>query len=243
MFNYFITSTGRKIPAVTSEQMILIDKIAFEETGPDYPQMMENAGRDLAVAALEMTGDLWKEIKIGIFAGKGGNGGGGICCARHLANRGIFVDLILIEKENMIDINYGQLNSFRNTGLTEKTLADVQHEKYDLIVDALIGYNLKGVPDPKYSEAINFINSNAVRILSNDVPSGLDATTGVTPGVVVKAAKTLTLGIPKTGLNPIYCGDIILGDLGIPLLTYKKAGIELSEPLFENNYYFEISPI
>ncbi len=84
---YFYSHEGIAVPAVTTEQMIEIDRIAMEETGPNLWQMMENAGRNLALFTIECLGVNWRKAKIAILAGTGGNGGGGICAARHLANR------------------------------------------------------------------------------------------------------------------------------------------------------------
>jgi len=64
-----------------------VDRVAMDETGPNLFQMMENAGRNLAELAFEKIGEGWRNAKIVVLAGTGGNGGGGICAARHLANR------------------------------------------------------------------------------------------------------------------------------------------------------------
>ena len=63
--------------------------------------MMENAGRNLAELAMEVLGAGWREPTIAVLAGTGGNGGGGICAARHLANRGIGVVLCLTDPERL----------------------------------------------------------------------------------------------------------------------------------------------
>ena len=82
----FSTPSGVEVPAVTTDQMREIDRIAMEETGPNLFQMMENAGRNLAEMAIECLGANWRQAKIVVLAGTGGNGGGGITAARHLAN-------------------------------------------------------------------------------------------------------------------------------------------------------------
>jgi YjeF-related protein N-terminus len=82
----FGTDTGKEVPAVTAAQMREVDRIAIEETGPNLFQMMENAGSNLAAQALEALGVRWREALVVVLAGPGGNGGGGICAARHLAN-------------------------------------------------------------------------------------------------------------------------------------------------------------
>lgn len=93
MIKEFYTETGLAIPAVTTEQMIEIDRIAMEETGPNLYQMMENTGRNLVELTMKVLGNDWRNQSITVLAGTGGNGGGGICTARHLANRGCNVSV------------------------------------------------------------------------------------------------------------------------------------------------------
>ena len=95
MTKHFFTDTGIKVPSVTTAQMIEVDRVAMEETGPNLFQMMENAGRNLALQAIDCLGTRWQKANIIVLAGSGGNGGGGICGARHLANRGAKVTLCL----------------------------------------------------------------------------------------------------------------------------------------------------
>jgi NAD(P)H-hydrate epimerase len=59
-----------------------IDRIAIEDTGSNLFQMMENAGRNLALHALDVLGTDWRDRHTLVLAGAGGNGGGGICAAR-----------------------------------------------------------------------------------------------------------------------------------------------------------------
>jgi len=54
MIQEFITKDGLTVPAVTREQMIEVDRIAVEETGPNLYQMMENAGRNLALNVIDL---------------------------------------------------------------------------------------------------------------------------------------------------------------------------------------------
>ena len=78
MVNEFITKDGLTVPAITREQMIEVDRIAVEETSPNLFQMMENAGRNLALQTIDLLGKNWQKAQIIILAGTGGNGGGGI---------------------------------------------------------------------------------------------------------------------------------------------------------------------
>src|SRR6516225_11038317 len=91
----FVTERGIVVPAVDSAQMREVDRIAVEETGPNLYQMMENAGRNLALLAIQLLDEGWERAKVLVLAGSGGNGGGGICAARHLANHNVNVAVCL----------------------------------------------------------------------------------------------------------------------------------------------------
>ena len=169
----FFTDTGVEVPAVTAEQMRKVDRIASEETGPNLFQMMENAGRNLAVL-----GEKWTASRLVVLAGSGGNGGGGICAARHLANRGIDVRLCLAEPDRLEEVPAFQRKIFRSTRGREVDAASLSAEPVDLILDGLIGYGLRSAPRSPVAELIRWANSTETPILALDVPSGLDSTTG-----------------------------------------------------------------
>ncbi|MFW6034295.1 MAG: NAD(P)H-hydrate epimerase, partial [bacterium] len=78
-------TTGPVLPALTADQMREIDRIMIDELHIDLIQMMENAGRSLADLAQRR----YAPADAVVLAGPGGNGGGGLVAARHLANRGI----------------------------------------------------------------------------------------------------------------------------------------------------------
>jgi NAD(P)H-hydrate epimerase len=231
----FQTDDGICVPAVTTEQMREIDRIAVEETGPNLYQMMENAGRNLATVALEMLGEESRQSRILVLAGTGGNGGGGICAARHLANRGVDITLCLAEPLALSEVAEWQYRIFRATPGKVLSAAALEGESFDLIVDALIGYSLTGAPRGVFADLIGWASAARTRILALDVPSGLDSTTGTTPGSAIVAQTTLTLALPKTGLKAGTAGRLLLGDIGIPLETYR--GLNLSYvPPFGQRY-------
>ena len=68
------------------------------------------------------------------------------------------------------------------------------------------------------------------------VPSGVDATTGETPGVHVSADRTLTLALPKTGLVGPSVGELWLADIGIPAEVYRRLGIPVSSQIFDSGF-------
>lgn len=231
----FTTSNGVAVPAVTTKQMREVDRIAIEETGPNLFQMMENAGRSLALQAIDMLGDNWRQQRILILTGTGGNGGGGICAARHLINRGANVGLVFTNEQKLSTTVEWQKHIYTAAGGQFIDPADLVAEKPNLIIDAIIGYSLTRSPHGIARELINWCNHQAAPVLSLDIPSGIDSTTGDTPGVFIRATRTMTLALPKIGLINPAAGEITLADIGIPSATFNQAGICYQSP-FESEF-------
>jgi NAD(P)H-hydrate epimerase len=222
---------------VTAAQMREVDRIAVDEMGLGVLQMMENAGRSLALHVIEMLGRAGGRVVV--LAGSGGNGGGGLCCARHLHNRGFAVDVVLSRAPGeMRGPACAQLEILRAAGVEPAGDASAALAQAELTVDALVGYSLQGAPRGRVAALIEACNRYSRRTLSLDVPSGLDATSGETPGVVVYAERTLTLALPKTGLRHAP-GALYLADIGIPPEVYRRLGVTF-EPFFGDRYWVEL---
>jgi NAD(P)H-hydrate epimerase len=103
---------------------------------------------------------------------------------------------------------------------------DIESSAPDVVVDALIGYGLADAPRGSAAQLIKWANQLRAAIVSLDVPSGVDATTGLTPGAAIHPRMTVTLALPKTGLSDKVAGEMFLADLGIPAGAYRRAGIE-----------------
>jgi NAD(P)H-hydrate epimerase len=226
----FVTERGIEVPSVTTKQMIEVDRVAMEETGPNLFQMMENAGRNLALQAIDCLGENWQQANIIVLSGSGGNGGGGICAARHLANRGAKVKLCLSSPDRLKEVPQWQRHIFQSTSGQEVALAELiaSTKPIDLIIDALIGYSLRAAPRGNALELINWANNTGAPILSLDTPSGVDSTMGETPGEYIHARWTMTLALPKTGLLPDKTGELILADIGIPPGAYSWSTLQLN---------------
>jgi len=220
-----------------------VDRLAVEQFGLGLLQMMENAGRNLAGNALEM---LAGEGRVAVLAGAGGNGGGGLCCARHLHNRGLEVHLVLDREAVALgDAARAQLRVLQAAGLAPVAPDGAAQAigQADLVVDALIGYSLQGAPQGRTSQLIDLCNERAARVLALDVPSGLDATSGLAPGAVVRAERTLTLALPKTGLvaaPEAVVGALFLADIGIPPEVYGRLGLAAGA-IFGDRYWLRLA--
>lgn len=231
----FITDSGLEVPAVTADEMRELDRIAMEETGPNLFQMMENAGRSLALLAIEVLGDGWHAAKIVALAGRGGNGGGGICAARHLANRRANVVLSLSDPDDLGEAVAFQRKIFGETRGREVPASMLTDESPDLILDCLIGYGLRAVPRGTTADLIRWSNRTGAPILALDVPSGTDATTGDAMGEAIRPRWTMTLALPKTGLLRADAGELSLADIGIPEGVCRRIAPAYVPP-FGNRY-------
>jgi len=237
----FFTDSGIEVPAVTEEQMREVDRIAIEETGPNLFQMMENAGRNLALQAIDVSGPNWENATYIVLAGTGGNGGGGICAARHLANRGLDVKLCISNPDGLREVPSFQHKIYKFAGGKEIDKERLTQETPHLILDALIGYSLRSAPRGAVLELIEWANATKAPILSLDIPSGVDSTTGDASGEFIKASWTMTLALPKTGLVPDKTGKLLLADIGIPKETYNRLGFNNYLSPFGNQYRVPLS--
>lgn len=227
------------VPAVTTEQMREVDRLAVEVYGIQLIQMMEHAGRALAIVARTMLGGDPRGRRVLVAAGRGNNGGGGIAAARHLANWGAAAGVLLEREDALTGVPHQQLRAAREAGAEivsgPTALGAVRADAAHLILDALIGYSLRGAPRGWTAEMIPRINRSGIPVLALDVPSGLEATTGETFDPCVRASATLTLALPKRGLlttqGRAAAGTLYLADIGLPPAIYRHIGLSVA-PLF-----------
>jgi NAD(P)H-hydrate epimerase len=235
----FFDKWGHSIPAVTAVQMREVDRLAEEDFGLGVLQMMENAGRNLALHVQRQTAP--SKGPVLILAGSGGNGGGGLCCARHLLNHGYEVTLLLASDEQKLSPEAAQqLTTLQAAGFHPQPAEEAASlfAQAKIIVDALLGYSLKGAPREPYAEWIQQCNQVSAPVISLDIPSGLDATTGQAPGPNVRPQSTLTLALPKTGLKNAS-GELYLADIGIPPKLYEQLGLHI-EAIFQPGYLLRL---
>ena len=219
--------------ALTTEQMIEVDRLMISDYGIELVKMMENAGRNLAELTRHMLGSSISGRSVCVLCGRGNNGGGGMVAARHLHNRGADVHVIRLTGE-LKSVPAKQWNILENMGLRNEPYFDFSGA--DLILDALIGYGLNGDPRPDVAGSIEKVNAAGKPILAMDTPSGLNTTSGTASNPTVRADATMTLALPKVGLmsesaRP-YVGSLYLADIGIPPGLYRKIGLEVGN-LFE----------
>jgi len=220
------------LPAITTTQMVEVDRLMIEVYGIQLIQMMENAGRNLAELARRILGGRVVNRTIVVLCGTGNNGGGGMVAARHLHNWGADVRVKLVgDQEDLKEIPAHQWQTLQAIGLVSE--ADPALEKADLILDALIGYGLSRDPRPVMAGWIDLANAANRLLLALDAPSGLDTTSGIPGMPCIRATATLTLALPKTGLlspqaKP-FVGDLYLADIGVPPELYCRLGLDIPQ--------------
>jgi NAD(P)H-hydrate epimerase len=224
-----VESRGLDVPSVTSDQMLEVDRLMVEEYGILLVQMMENAGRGLAHLArrLFLNGDP-SGRRVLVLAGTGGNGGGGLVCARRLHSWGAHVQVYTTAPAaRFAGVPRHQLAILERIGVPlEVADNEAKLPPADIIADALIGYSLSGSPRGVSAALIRAANNHPAPVLALDVPSGIDATTGVAHEPAIRATATLALALPKKGLRAPAArdsaGDLYLGDIGVPPGLYAR---------------------
>lgn len=227
-----------ELPYLTTEQMREVDRLMVEKYGIELMQMMENAGRHLAALARDrfLDGDPTGRDVI-LLAGRGGNGGGGLVAARRIHAWGGRVRVLLSSPPREYrGVPAHQLAILRELGIPCDHGSDAPRiPDADLVIDALVGYSLRGDPRGAAAILIRRANASSVPVLSLDLPSGLDATTGERKEPAVRAAATLTLALPKAGLRDAAAcaGDVYLADIGVPPQLYSEPTLGLDVgPIF-----------
>ena len=210
---------------LTAEQMSEVDRVAIEDFGVDLVRMMENAGRGMADVVLTR----YRAATVTVLAGSGGNGGGGLVAARHLHNRGVDVSVVLSKPDRLRSVPARQHEILERIGVpTHENPRDAE-----VILDALVGYSLSPPVTGRTADLVHWANDSAARVVSLDVPTGLDATSGEVLGAVVRADCTLTLAMPKVGLRGAeQVGDLLLADISVPPEVYHAIGLELGSTPF-----------
>jgi NAD(P)H-hydrate epimerase len=229
-------SNHETIPALTTAQMIEVDRAMIEDYHIELIQMMENAGRNFAELARRQMGRAVQDHSVAVLCGSGNNGGGGMTAARHLYNWGANVVVALTRPvDELRGVPAHQLDILKRMHVPVITPASLP-STFELILDAIIGYSLSGSPRGVAAELINWANEQHSPIISLDTPSGLDTTSGLAYEPTIRATATLTLALPKQGLlNPksaSYVGDLYLADISVPPVVYADMGITIPPSLF-----------
>jgi hydroxyethylthiazole kinase-like uncharacterized protein yjeF len=234
-------------PLLDAETMRAVDRWAIEGQGMAGLELMERAGTGVARAVERLAPD----GAVTVVCGKGNNGGDGLVVARLLREAGRRVTVVcVVSPEDFAGDARANLERLpgeppvrlsgaawtREGGATPATNgaepADVLD--VDVLVDALLGTGFQGEPRNAVAEAIDAINASAAHVVSVDVPSGVDASSGVVVGAAVRAEITVTFHAAKPGLwirpGKAHAGEVQVIDIGIPRGAPSDATLGLIAP-------------
>lgn len=220
------TLAPASLPWLSVGQMREVDRVLTQELGIALEQLMENAGRNLALLARRLLGGDATGRRILVLAGPGGNGGGAMVAARHLAVAGAEARVLLGEPPaRLAPVPRRQHDILRRMGL-DVQVGGAAFGQADLVVDGLLGYSQAGPPHGGAARLIE--GTTGRRALALDVPSGLELATRTlhTPHVVAEA--TLTLAAPKQGLRApgaaAAVGELYVADISVPPSVFARLG-------------------
>jgi ADP-dependent NAD(P)H-hydrate dehydratase / NAD(P)H-hydrate epimerase len=161
-----------------------------------------------------------------LVCGVGNNAGDGFAAARHLQRWGRLARVCCVDPERIRGPAATELVALQQVRVEIST--ELSFDGADVIVDAIFGTGLNRAPEGRFAEWIEAINASGKRVIAIDVPSGLDAETGVAYSPTVHAALTVALGLPKPGLQE----EVVVVDIGIPLEAYAAVGVDVRPELF-----------
>jgi hydroxyethylthiazole kinase-like uncharacterized protein yjeF len=221
------------IPLLDAETARAVDRWAIENRRVAGLDLMERAGESVVRVVERLAPD----GAVSVLCGKGNNGGDGLVVARLLRDCGREVRVVCVAPpsefagearvnlqrlpgETPVRLNGASWEHSQNAGESAAASgASVLHGDA-LVVDALLGTGFAGEPRDTVAEAIDAINRADAPVVSVDVPSGVDASTGVVSGAAVYASLTVTFHAAKPGLwihpGKAHAGEVQTIDIGMP---------------------------
>jgi len=203
--------------------MRALDKATIEEDGVPSLILMERAGYGVFRQLCEWFNPIEKR-RIAVLVGKGNNGGDGMVIARYLYEAGAKVHLWLAEEPDQLRgdaaIQWQIIRTYAIPALPVPSQPDpaLFHEE-EALIDALLGIGLQGEVREPYRSLIEAMNRSGRPIVAVDIPSGLDADTGLERGIAVHATFTVTMALPKLGFfqnaGPRCVGKWVAVPIGI----------------------------
>jgi NAD(P)H-hydrate epimerase len=213
---------------VTAQEMKEMDRLTIESFGIPGIVLMENAARGATDALFRHFPNV-HNMKVGVAAGRGNNGGDGFVVARYLSNAGVSVGVYLLSgREKVRGDAAANLKLLDRMKVPVHEIAGVDAfrsyqdgmKNCDLWVDAMLGTGLASQVRGLFEQMIALLNGGGAPVLSVDIPSGLDSDTGKPRGSCVRATVTVTFGLPKIGHVVFpgleFVGKLEVVDIGIP---------------------------
>jgi NAD(P)H-hydrate epimerase len=202
----------------SAAQVRAMDRHAIEKGGIAGYKLMQRAGG----AALDAVRRHWPAArKIAILCGAGNNAGDGYVLARLARAGGLEVRVAALADPAHLGGDARQAYAdFTAEGGRPAAFDAMALAGSELIVDALLGIGVDRPVEGAWRECIEWVNRAGLPVLALDLPSGLDADTGLPHGVAVRATRTIAFVALKSGLflgsAPDHVGVLELAGLDIP---------------------------
>jgi len=200
---------------ITTKQMKKLEDKS-EHFGVSKKQLMENAGKGINNVLKKKFKDL-KRKKILIVCYHGNNGGDGFVAARYLSNKST-VEVLFIGNERKLkdeaSFNFNRIINNHKILFTYGS-EDLDFNKYNIIIDAMLGTGTKGKLKEPISSVVDKINKSKAYKVAVDIPTGLNPDTGKIIDKAVKADLIITFHDLKTGLRKLK-NKTVIADIGIP---------------------------
>lgn len=211
---------------ITVEQMHAIDA-ASAGAGVPTRTLMENAGRAVAEAIVAR----FTPRATAVLCGPGNNGGDGWVVAQLLKDRGwpVWVET-LVARETLKGDTKDAAGQFSG----DVYALSSNNPRAELVVDALFGAGLSRPLDGEAARAANAFWRRAERVVSVDVPSGVDGDTGMALNEISFAAALTVTFVRKKPAHVLMpgralCGEVIVADIGAPESVVAAQGVSLLE--------------
>lgn len=194
------------------------------DRGSTYYELMENAGVCTGKILID-TMHANEHSTVAVLCGKGNNGGDGFVAAKYLKSRGLSPVILLIDGEPRTQEAVRALKGAVEAGTAvwriwescKKVLEFIANADY--IIDAVYGIGFKGELKEEISKIAQFVNESDTKVLSVDIPSGINCDDGSVGNNAFKAEVTVSFSTLKSAhiLYPAmdYCGELILANVGI----------------------------
>jgi ADP-dependent NAD(P)H-hydrate dehydratase / NAD(P)H-hydrate epimerase len=222
---------------LSSAEMAEADRLTIAGGVPGL-DLMERAGAAVAAAivAKHPAGS-----RVAVVAGPGNNGGDGFVAARHLADRGYRVEVLLLGDASRLKGDAAQAAAKWKGPVVPAAIPRLEDAR--VVIDALFGAGLDRPVEGEARRLIEAMNAHPAPIIAVDLPSGINGTSGEVMGIAVQAAQTVTFFRKKPGhlLLPgrLHCGSVSVADIGIPDSVLTPVGAETYEnapPLWRSQF-------
>jgi ADP-dependent NAD(P)H-hydrate dehydratase / NAD(P)H-hydrate epimerase len=201
-----------------AERMRETDRWAIEDQGVPSLELMEAAGGATARAA----GELARSERAVVVCGKGNNAGDGLVAARRLLDTGYDVEALLLWPPDELSGD-AEANFRRFTGSSRRAAPDQLGDALagaGVVVDAIFGTGFSGAPRAPADAAIEAMNAGDAPVVSADIASGVDASSGEVEGAAVRADVSVSFHAAKLGhwIAPgkWHAGNVRVAEIGIP---------------------------